>query len=92
MDVGSRAIWAESTSASPHHGLRIGKPAGARSLTLRPHPLGGRSPARKLVATAPEAESGRVDIASGNFNRALGHREPNIRSRNGRPPVAEAAA
>ena len=31
----SRTIWAESTSASPHHELRIGTPADAESLTLR---------------------------------------------------------
>lgn len=40
MGIGSRTIWAESISASSHSGLPIGKPAGARSPTLRPYPLG----------------------------------------------------
>jgi hypothetical protein len=48
MDVGSRAVWAEPTSASPGHGVSIGKPAGAGPLALRPHPLGGLSPATRL--------------------------------------------
>jgi hypothetical protein len=57
MDIGSGAIWAESTSASPRDGLRIGKPAGARSLSLRPHPLGGLSPARRFASPAPTTTS-----------------------------------
>jgi hypothetical protein len=49
MDVGSRAIWAEPTSASSCHGVSIGKPAGAGSLTLRHHPLGGRIARQGLI-------------------------------------------
>jgi hypothetical protein len=76
----------DANCVNPH----VGDPRVRAAITIRPYPGKDQAADHLISRLFVHVDWGPVDIASGNFNRARAHREPDSRSRNGRPPVAEA--